>query len=69
MFTHVPACLLARPLEKGADDGLVKPFSATELTARVQAALRKRAGPETFTVGEFDVAYDERRVTVGGRPV
>ena len=60
---------IARALEKGADDCLVKPFSATELTARIQAALRKRAGPATFTLGELAVDYDARRVTVGGRAV
>ena len=60
---------IARALEKGADDYLVKPFSATELVARVQAALRKRAGPETFVLGPLAIHYEERRVTVGGRPV
>ena len=60
---------VARALEKGAADYLVKPFSATELTARIQAALRKRAGPQTFTLGDLAVHYEERRVTVGGRPV
>ena len=60
---------VARALEKGAADYLVKPFSATELTARIQAALRKRAGPETFVLGGLAVHYEERRVTVGGRPV
>ena len=60
---------IARALEKGAADYLVKPFSATELTARIQAALRKRAGPEAFTLGDLAVHYDARRVTVGGRPV
>ena len=60
---------VARALEKGAADYLVKPFSATELTARIQAALRKRAGPETFVLGGLAVHYAERRVTVGGRPV
>ncbi len=60
---------VARALEKGAADYLVKPFSATELTARVQAALRKHAGPETFTLGDLAVDYEARQVTVGGRPV
>ena len=60
---------VARALEKGAADYLVKPFSATELTARIQAALRKHAGPETFVLGDLAVHYEERRVTVGDRPV
>ena len=60
---------IARALEKGAADYLVKPFSATELTARIQAALRKQAGPETFVLGDLAVHYEERRVTVGGRPL
>ena len=60
---------VAKALEKGAADYLVKPFSATELTARIQAALRKRAGPETFVLGDLAVHYEERRVAVGGRPV
>ena len=60
---------VARALQKGAADYLVKPFSATELTARVQAALRKQAGPETFVLGDLAVQYGERQVTVSGRPV
>ena len=60
---------VARALEKGAADYLVKPFSATELTARIQAALRKHAGPAAFILGDLAVHYDERRVTVGGQPV
>ena len=34
---------IARALEAGADDYIVKPFSPTELTARIRAALRRRA--------------------------
>ena len=60
---------VARALEKGAADYLVKPFSATELTARVQAALRRKAGPETFALGELAVDYEARRIAVAGRPV
>ena len=60
---------IARALERGAADYLVKPFSATELTARIQAALRKRAGPETFVLGDLAIEYEARQVTVAGRPV
>ena len=60
---------VARALELGAADYLVKPFSATELTARIAAALRRQAGPETFVLGTLAVSYAERRVTVDGRPV
>ena len=39
---------IARALESGAADYIVKPFSPTELTARVRAALRRQAGREPF---------------------
>ena len=39
---------VARALEGGAEDYIVKPFSPTELTARVQAALRRRSNPAPF---------------------
>ena len=38
--------IIARAFEEGADDYVVKPFSATELVARIKAALRKREAPE-----------------------
>ncbi len=60
---------IARALESGAADYIVKPFSPTELTARIRAALRRRAGPESFELGDLTIRYEERRVTVAGRPV
>ena len=39
---------VARALEAGAADYIVKPFSPTELTARVRAALRGHAEPARF---------------------
>ena len=60
---------IARAFESGAADYIVKPFSPTELVARVQAALRSRAEPEAFVHGELAVDYDLRRVSVAGREV
>ena len=67
--------IIARAFEKGADDYVVKPFSPTELVARIKAALRKREAPEwaepsePFVFGDLTVDYTERRVTLAGRPV
>ena len=60
---------IAQALKAGAADYLVKPFSPTELTARVEAALRRVARPEPFALGELAIHYEERRVTVAGREV
>jgi len=60
---------IAKALDAGAADYIVKPFSPTELTARVRAALRRRTGPEPFRLGELAIVYDQRRVSVAGRPV
>ena len=60
---------IARALDAGAADYIVKPFSPTELTARVRAALRRRAESEPFVLGELAIDYERRRVTLAGRPV
>ena len=60
---------IARALERGAVDYIVKPFSPTELVARIRAALRGKAEPEPFVLGDLVIHYDQRRVTVAGRPV
>ena len=60
---------IARAFELGADDYIVKPFSPTELVARIRAALRRRREPETFLLGELAIEYEPRRVTVGGAEV
>ena len=64
--------LIARAFEMGADDYVVKPFSSTELIARIQAALRRRKTvepPTPYVVGDLTIDYAERLVTVVGFPV
>ena len=57
---------VARVLELGVADYIVKPFSPTDLTARVRAALRRQADPEAFRLGELAIHHEERRVQVAG---
>ena len=64
--------LVARAFDMGAADYVVKPFSPTELLARIRAALRRREVPkpsEPYVLGDLTIDYDERRVTLAGRPV
>ncbi|MYA65589.1 MAG: response regulator [Gemmatimonadetes bacterium] len=60
---------IARALGAGAADYIIKPFSPTELTARVRAALRNRAEPTPFALERLSIDYERRRVTVAGRRV
>ena len=61
---------IARALESGAADYIVKPFSPTELAARVQAALRRLVEPQQhFQLGDLAIHYEQRRVTMSGHSV
>ena len=60
---------IVRALDAGAADYIVKPFSPSELTARVRAALRRQAEPKPFRLGDLSIRYDERLVTMDGEPV
>ncbi len=59
----------------GADDYVTKPFSLTELIARVQAILRRARGPETPAAmateqfGSIMIDPSSRLVTRNGTPV
>ena len=55
-------------LDCGADDYLVKPFSFSELIARIQALLRRAsatAEPSTLTVGDLSIDLLSRKVYRG----
>ena len=56
-------------LLSGADDYLVKPFSFAELSARLQALLRRpsQSLPEVLRVEDIELDCSTRRVTRGGK--
>lgn len=60
-------------LDAGADDYVTKPFNASELSARIRAALRRTPwthGPAgRVTIGGVEVDFDTRQVSARGRQV
>ena len=61
---------ITRAISLGATDYIVKPFSPTELTARVGAALRGMTEPpQRFSIGDLDIDHDERQATLAGQPL
>ena len=68
--------VIARAFEMGAADYVVKPFSPTELVARIQAAIRRQGTPpdhdppaEPYLMGDLVIDHRRRRVTVAGQPI
>ncbi|MFD2764376.1 response regulator transcription factor [Micromonospora eburnea] len=65
---------IVRMLDAGADDYLVKPFTAAQLDARVRAVLRRSAGDAstgdpTLVVGGLRIDPRSRQVRLDGVPV
>ena len=71
--------VIARAFEMGAADYVVKPFSPTELVARIHAALRRppaaprrpshdfrQPGREPYEFGEMVIDFERRTTTLGG---
>ena len=58
-------------LDAGADDYMVKPFSFSELSARIRALLRRNRLPleSVLTVEDLKLDRVERRVTRGSRTI
>lgn len=82
-FSNVPIIILTakgeeqdrvRGLDVGADDYLVKPFSITELLARVRAVLRRAQVTEIgqnrfFTHGALRIDFARAEVSLAEQPV
>src|SRR4051794_41539104 len=75
--SEVPVCILSardevddrvRGLQAGADDYVVKPFAMEEVSARLQALLRRRpaGGAEPVVVGGLRGGPRAREAWVGG---
>ena len=60
---------IARALEAGAADYIVKPFSPAELVARVSVALNRHNASGPFVLGDLAIDRATHRVTVAGQAV
>jgi len=65
---------VVRVLDAGADDYVIKPYSAAQLDARIRAVLRRSAEnggdvSAVLSVGELDVDPDRRTATLAGQPL
>jgi len=63
-----------RVLDAGADDYIVKPYSAAQLDARIRAVLRRGGTPDgaassQLVIDELAIDPDRRTATLRGRPL
>jgi two-component system, OmpR family, KDP operon response regulator KdpE len=62
--------VIVRTLDLGADEYIVKPFSAAQLEARIRALLRRASADpvaERINVGELSIDVAKRRASLAGR--
>ena len=63
---------MVEALKRGADDYMTKPFSPSELVARIDVALRRRVAPDQaksksfFVLKDLRINFVERTVTIRG---
>ncbi len=78
--SHVPIIMITvrdterdkvKAFDAGADDYIVKPFGAEELTARVRATLRRAgsAEPAVFVSPGLEIDFERRTVSAKGHTV
>jgi DNA-binding response OmpR family regulator len=63
---------MVRLLDLGADDYVIKPFTAAQLNARIRAVMRRSGKTDedpVITVGGLSIVTRSYEVTVDGRPV
>ena len=63
---------MVRLLDLGADDYVIKPFTAAQLTARIRAVMRRSGKTEEdpmITVGGLTIDTRSYEVTLDGKPV
>jgi DNA-binding response OmpR family regulator len=63
---------IVRLLDLGADDYLIKPFTAAQLNARIKAVMRRSGRSDedpVITIGALSIDTRSRQVTVDGRDI
>ena len=65
---------IVKVLDAGADDYVIKPYSASQLDARIRAVLRRAAGPgdesrSAIVIDDLVIDVDRRTATLTGQPL